>query len=305
LRVKKVSKIESPAKDSIFVIQNKLDDCYKLLKKKENIANNLLKLSETIQSIQKIDSNWPIDIYISEIEFLKKQNTIEAPSFNTSLKANNKQKKAERTDRNNAIPTSEQIEVSNKKDEDVEDSTCNMMATVIQQTLPITEQSASDTDMKENVSEESDKSKKTSTGVIVIIAILVLVTIRWISANTNLVFGGILILLTLLLCNGVGNPLFLGGGILIDIALWIIYYRYTNLYPKRCKQCKKWGVMRVIKEEPLGHDDIHVEKELPWREDSTGKKGTYTAVVQERVFYYRIHRKCKNCGAEDSQLVAR
>lgn len=187
----------------------------------------------------------------------------------------------------------------------MEDSTCNMMSVSSQQTFPIIEQSALDTDIKENISEESDKSGKTRMGFIVIIAILVLVAIRWIRSNMHLFFGGILVLLIFLIYGGVKNPAFFWGGAIIDIALWITYYLYT----KRCPHCKKWGVMRKIgEEEDPNASYTKWRKEKFKSERKNNRTGTlYTKTHEEpvpvTVKVFHVYRKCKNCGYKDTQIV--
>lgn len=73
LRVKS-RKIDSPAKDIIKTTQERLDECYKLLKKNTDIRYKLICINEYIQEIRARDSSWPIAYYELEASKLEQWN---------------------------------------------------------------------------------------------------------------------------------------------------------------------------------------------------------------------------------------
>lgn len=78
------------------------------------------------------------------------------------------------------------------------------------------------------------------------------------------------------------------------IFIWITIIRYN----KKCDKCKRWNSMKVYWREKVDEKQSHIRKSDTVT-DVKGNKHTNYYSVPATIYYYHIHRKCKNCGYRD------
>ncbi|MDE5611537.1 MAG: hypothetical protein K2I90_05915 [Odoribacter sp.] len=304
LRVKK-NKIKSPAKEFILIAQNELETCYKILKKQGDISPNLSNISKAIQDIQETDTNWPIDVYVNEMTFLQKQMTITTPSSTEKQK----QEKKVSNPKNVATKTdiepiqTKQLQTINHTKEVTPNSDYKTPSVSVKQPIPLPKPALSNTSQQKK---SSPKNSNSSTGsdfiIVILVIVLVIAGILWIMANMHLFFGGALALLIFLIYIGYSKndftvfpPSILWSGIVGDIILWIICYRYST----RCDKCKKWGAMKTISKELVSERASSITKKLEKKNRQGEVIGTQEVVVPATVYTYHVHRCCSKCGHRD------
>lgn len=172
---------------------------------------------------------------------------------------------------------------------------------------PATKSSSQVSYKEKSTSSQSSSSSGSNFLTVVIIIVLVVAGILWVMANMHLFFGGVLAVLIFALYTGYSDnnfpisPLYLWGGLVVDITLWGICYRYST----RCDKCKKWGAMQVIGRETVDKQASSITKTLN-RKNSRGEViGQQEVVVPATVYTYHVHRRCKKCGYKDYLVETR
>ena len=263
LRVKN-RKIDSPAQKRIKEVQRSLDECYKLLGRKQNIHYKLAYIKECINKIQLSDAHWPVSYYQNEVERLSRWNkdlhegtkVVRQVQADTTLSVDGdvvRQVQADTTlsvDGDKKLVMEQEYEGSEKTDNEIveikDEKNLALRSTASRKDNTGNYAGVSDTG-KRQVNETQEKNTSPDNNH---------------EVNKR---GQIKGLITLI----------------VIIVIWIVYRRYS----RRCSSCGKWNAMKTYK------------KKYNFRErssyDEKSKRWLYT-------YYYTHYRQCKYCGYSDS-----